>query len=79
MSEEQIYEKLNEIFRDVFMDESIVVKAETCAKDIEDWESLMQMVLLNQIEKKFNMKFQAKEAMEMQNVGEMVEIIKRSI
>ncbi len=75
MSEEKIYEKLNEIFRNVFMDDSIVVKPETCAADIEDWDSLMQMILLSEIEKAFSMKFQAKEASNMKNVEEMVSII----
>ena len=76
MNEQEIYEKLNGIFRNVFMDDEITVKPETFADDIEDWDSLMQMVLLSEVEKIFGFKFDAKEASGLQNVGEMVEIIK---
>lgn len=75
MGTQDIYNKLNGIFQDVFMDGSITVNPETTADDIEDWDSLMQMVLLSEIEKAFGMRFQAKEATSMKNVGEMVSII----
>lgn len=75
MNKPEIYKSLNEIFRNVFMDDTIELKPETYSADIEDWDSLMQIVLLTEIEKKFNFKFDAKEASGMQNVGEMVEII----
>lgn len=75
MSKEDVFEKVTEIFREVFMDDSIVVTESTNADDIEEWDSLMQMTLLAEIEKKFGMKFAAKEAITMQNAGEMVDII----
>lgn len=77
MDEQIIYEKLNEIFRNVFMDDEIVVKPETFSGDIEDWDSLMQMVLIKEVEKAFGFSFEAKEVNGMNNVGEMVEIIKK--
>lgn len=79
MSNQEIYESLNEIFRNVFMDESIEVKPETTAADIEDWDSLMHIVLLAEIEKEFGFKFEAKEASGKRNVGELVEVILRKI
>ena len=36
MSEEKIFEELDEVFQDVFDDETIHVTADTTAKDIED-------------------------------------------
>lgn len=75
MNKEAIYTKLNEIFRNVFMDDEITLKPETYSADIEDWDSLMQILLLTEIEKAFGFKFDAKEAANMQNVGEMVDII----
>ena len=75
MNKEQIYTRLNEIFRSVFMDDEIELTPETYSADIEDWDSLMQIVLLSEIEKAFGFKFDAKKASSMQNVGEMVDII----
>lgn len=74
--EERIYETLNEIFRDVFDDEEIVVEAETNSDSIEDWDSLEHINLIVAIEKAFGLKFSMDEVTGMKNVGEMVEIIK---
>ena len=39
MSREELFEKLNEVFRDVFDDDEITVCDATTADDIEDWEN----------------------------------------
>ena len=75
MEKEEIYEKLNNVFRDIFDDESIVVKPETTSKDIEDWDSLEHINLIVAIEHEFGMKFNMNEVTTMKNVGEMVDII----
>lgn len=74
--EEKIYEALNEIFRDVFDDEEIVIEKSTSSEDIEDWDSLEHINLVVAIEKQFGLKFSMDEVTGMKNVGEMVEIIK---
>lgn len=74
--EEKIYEKLNEIFRDIFDDEDIVVTPETNSDSIEDWDSLEHINLVVAIEKAFDLKFSMDEVTGMKDVGEMVEIIK---
>jgi len=75
MTREQIYVILNEIFRDVFDDESIVVHDGTTADDIEDWDSLEHINLILAIEQQFNVKFSIDEITDMHSVGEMTEFI----
>ncbi len=75
MSREEVYEKLNEVFRDVFDDESIEVHDETTAEDIEDWDSLEHINLIVAVENKFHMKFKMSEVTGLKNVGEMVDLI----
>ena len=79
MTMEDIFEGLNEVFRDVFDDEDIIVTAETTSEDIEDWDSLEHINLIVAVEKKFGMKFSMGEVTGMKNVGEMAEIIKSRI
>ncbi len=79
MSKEEILTKLEEIFREVFMEESITLTPETQSSDIDDWDSLNHVLLLSQVEGEFGMKFQAQEARCMKNVGEMVNIIQERI
>lgn len=76
LMEEKIYETLNEIFRDIFDDEEIVVTPETNSDTIEDWDSLEHINLVVAIEKAFGLKFSMDEVTGMKDVGEMVEIIK---
>ncbi|MCM1251763.1 MAG: acyl carrier protein [Clostridium sp.] len=75
MTREKVYENLNEVFRYIFDDESITVRDETTADDIEDWDSFEHINLVIAVEKKFGIKFTVGEANEMKNVGEMVDII----
>ncbi|MBQ0027463.1 MAG: acyl carrier protein [Lachnospiraceae bacterium] len=79
MTTEEIYEKLNEVFRDVFDDEDIEVNAETTADDIEDWDSLEHINLVNAVEGEFGIKFTMAQLQGFKNVGEMVDIIKTLI
>lgn len=75
MSREELFNTLNEVFRDVFDDEEITVSGSTTADDIEDWDSLEHISLIAAIEQEFGMKFTMGEVISMKNVGEMADII----
>lgn len=75
MTREEVYETLNEVFRDVFDDESIVVNDTTTSDDIEDWDSLEHINLIAAVEQEFGVKFNMGQVVTMKNVGEMVDII----
>ncbi|MCR5292604.1 MAG: acyl carrier protein [Eubacterium sp.] len=75
MTREEVYERLNEVFRDVFDDEDITVNDATTADDIEDWDSLEHINLVVAVEKEFGIKFNMGEVNSFRNVGEMVDII----
>lgn len=77
MTEQAIFEKLNEIFSDVF-DEDITLTAQTTASDIEEWDSLTHITLISEVEDAFGIKFAMKDVLGMQNVGEMVDIIRKN-
>ena len=57
MTREEVFATLNEVFQDVFDDESITVNEETTADDIEDWDSLEHINLIAAVEQEFGMKF----------------------
>lgn len=75
MTREEVFEKLNEVFRDVFDDDDITVTDTTSSDDIEDWDSLSHINLVVAVEKEFSVKFSMGETQKMKNVGEMVDII----
>lgn len=75
MERNEVFSKLNEIFRDYFDDEAITLTDATTADDIEDWDSLEHINLIVAVEKAFGMKFTMGEVTTMKNVGAMVDII----
>ena len=76
MEDREIYEKLNGVFQNVFDDESIALRPELTAKDVDGWDSLTHIRLLLTVEKAFSVKFSAAEIGKLKNVAELVELIK---
>jgi acyl carrier protein len=70
-------ERVNEVFRDVFDNEELIVSGETTAKDIEGWDSLMHVTLIIHIEKVFAVRFSPSEIAGLKNVAELVRLIER--
>ncbi len=75
MSREEVMKKLNEIFCDLFDDDDIVLTDATTADDIDEWDSLEQINIINECETVFNIRFNMQEVTSLKNVGEMVDII----
>ena len=75
MTREEIFERMNEVFRDVFEDDDITVTDETTADDIDDWDSLEHINLINAMETEFGVKFSMGEIVSLKNVGEMADLI----
>ena len=78
MTRQEIFDKLNEVFSDVF-DEDITVTEATTAADIEEWDSLTHITLISEVEDAFDIKFSMKDVLVMKNVGEMADIIAKNI
>ena len=75
MERKEIFEKLSVIFRDVMDNDEIVLEENTTAEDIEEWDSLAHVQLIEKIEAVFGVKFSAKEMMSWDEVGELVDSI----
>ena len=75
MTRNELYDRLNTVFRDVFDDETITVTDSTSASDIDGWDSLSHIDLVVAVETEFNMKFSMGETTKLHNVGEMADII----
>jgi acyl carrier protein len=76
MDEPQIYGRLAAIFQDVFDEDSITMTPELSAKDVDGWDSLTHIRLMLTVEKAFKIKFSALEIGKLENVGDLVTLIK---
>lgn len=75
MTREEVYERLNGVFRDVLDDESIELHDEMIADDVEGWDSFEHINLIVGVEEEFSFKIPMNKVVTMKNVGEMVDII----
>lgn len=75
MERSEIFEKLTVIFRDVMDNDEIELEENTTAEDIEEWDSLAHVQLIEKIEAVFGVRFSAKEMNSWDDVGEFVDSI----
>ena len=68
LSKDEIIERLDDVFRDVFDDDTLEVDENTTADDIEDWDSIEHITLIGAVEDEFKMRFK---------MGEMIGIIEQ--
>lgn len=79
MERELIFAKVQEIFRDIFDDESLIIRDETNSDDIEEWDSLNHINLVVAIEKEFKIKFSLDELSALKDVGAMIDLMSKKI
>lgn len=75
METKELLEILNRIFRKVLKRDNITLTESTTAHDVEGWDSLTNMVLLTEIEKKFGVRFTFREIVKLKNVGDLCQTI----
>ena len=77
MTREKIFKLLNEVFCDVFDDETITVTEATTFSDIENWDSFSHITLIVAVEEAFDIEFSMIDVLDIKNIGEMVDIIEK--
>ena len=77
MNKQEIMERMNKVFREVFDNDHIAVKEETTASDVEGWDSLTHITLIFALEEQFGVKLAMKEVLELKNVGQMADCVLR--
>jgi acyl carrier protein len=77
METQEIKTRLTPIFRDVFSDRDLVVNESMTADDVKKWDSLSHINMIFAVEKAFGIKFSIKDARSMNDVGELIQLIKK--
>lgn len=79
MEKKEIMSKLQDVFRDVFDNDEIVINENTVAEDIEEWDSLAHIQLASRIQDIFGIVLGGKEILSWDDVGEMAEAIQAKL
>ncbi|MBM3774797.1 MAG: acyl carrier protein [Acidobacteria bacterium] len=68
----EIRDRLQQVFRQVFDDEQLVLAGGMSAKDIEDWDSLQHINLIIAVEKQFGIRFATAEISQLKEPGQNI-------
>ncbi len=79
VTKQKILKEVNQIFRDVLDDDSIVIGEKTTASSVAEWDSLTHIQLVVAIEKFFKIRFSSLEIQKFKNVGEMCDAIMKKV
>jgi acyl carrier protein len=74
---EEIKELLTNLFREVFNDDSLVLRPDLTASDVEHWDSLSHIELIVAVERQFKVRFTTAEVTSLKNVGELASLIQK--
>ncbi len=69
--------RLNSIFREVFDDPTLVLRAQTSPNQIAGWDSVAQVKLVLAIEEAFGVRFTTEEVADLHCVGDFIAALNR--
>lgn len=76
MENKEILQKLAEIFKTILNDSDLEINENTTFDDLENWDSVIQMMIVATIEKEFNVKFKLMEIATINTIKEYIDAIK---
>lgn len=66
-----IHDRLTDVFRTVFNDDSLELRDEMTARHIPDWDSLANINLMFSVEQEFGVRLRDDQIASFENVGEL--------
>jgi acyl carrier protein len=79
MSSRDLLLEIQDIMRDVFDVDDLVISESTSAEDVEEWDSLSHIRLIVAIERKYGFKFKNSEIESLKNVGDLGKLIQSRV
>ena len=79
MTDEEILERLTDIFRYVFDYDGGDLTPKMTADDIEAWDSMSNITLAIEVEKRFTIKIKMADMERLKNVKDLVALVKSSL
>ena len=75
MKKEEILQQLTLIFEQVLKRSDLKIDYNMSAEDIDEWDSLTNMTIISEIEKKWGVHFKLRDIVRMKNIGDMIDVI----
>lgn len=75
MERNEVIAKITPIFREVFGNNSLELRDDMTAADVENWDSLTHMFMITKVEEVLGIKFRLRELNKLKNVGSLCDLI----
>ncbi len=75
MSELDVKTRVVKILRDVLDNKDLIIQDNTCARDVEGWDSLAHISIIVAIENEFRIKFNLAELKQLKTVNDLMVLI----
>jgi acyl carrier protein len=79
MTSQELYDRIQSVFRAVFEDETLTVTRETTAEEVPGWDSFAHVNLIMALEVEFGVKFRLAELQEFNCVGDVIDVIGKKV
>ena len=71
--------EVQQVFRSVFDSDDLVITRESNAHSVDGWDSLAHISLVMALEKKYKVKFGLGELRELENVGDLLNLLGKKL
>ena len=75
MQRTEILHTTQAAFEKVLGHANFTLDESTTAEDVDGWDSITHMLLINEVESRLNLKFTLMELMDLKNIGELMDCI----
>jgi len=79
MEREEVFQSIVKIAKDIFENDSLLLTESSTAADVEEWDSLTHLSLVNELEEKYHVRFTFDEVTESKNLGEILNALMNHI
>jgi acyl carrier protein len=70
-NDQEIHDRLTEVFQQVFINEDLILRDEMTSRDIAGWDSVAHINLMFGIEQAFGIRFRGNELAEQADIGQL--------
>ncbi len=77
MANADTHQRIEVIFRDILDDETLVLRPEMTAGEVENWDSISHIDLMVGVEREFGLRFTTAEVAGLKNVGDLEALVEK--
>ncbi len=70
---------MTEVLTSVLKHQDFEIRDDLTAAEVEGWDSLNHMVIISEIEEKFDIKFKLRDLNKLKNMGSLIELIQSKL